>query len=312
MSVWKACAKYWLPRSDARVLAGFRILFYGWHFVLFLSWKFWLFGLYPQEMYSPRGFFAFFHLPSADVSTLRYLEALMKGAILFSAFGFLTPLSTMLAFLSSFYVIGVRFNYHYVHWANALSVIVMGILCLAPTAAVWSVDSWIMTKLRGRKIALSIDADFGWPIRLIQLMWVMVFFAAGLSKLREGGLNWVTSDTLSNYLVENQYTFRYRADAIGSMWLASWVASQRWLCHVAAGLAVFLEITSPLALFSYHLRRIIVPAIFLLQVGIHFLLYQNFLQFYFPIYFAWIPKELWIQIFNKFSQRFSVARVSIR
>ena len=49
-----------------------------------------------------------------------------------------------------------------------------------------------------------------WPLRLIQILFALVYFDAGLSKLHASGLDWVNGYTLQYYL------------ATDAIWTSAW------------------------------------------------------------------------------------------
>ena len=91
---------------------------------------------------------------------------------------------------------------------------------------------------------------YGWPLRLLQIWLVSVYFWSGVGKLRTSGLAWSSAENLAHWLrlfAQNDLTAVYRAPAI---WLAD-----HWLLAgvVGAGTLVF-ELGSPIALFSRRAR----------------------------------------------------------
>jgi hypothetical protein len=126
-------------------------------------------------------------------------------------------------------------------------------------------------------------------VQLVRVIFVTVFFAAGLSKLRAAGLSWVMSDTLRHYILENQYVFHADAIHAWSRPLVEWLVGYPVLCRILAGLTLVLELSAPLALVSPAVRLLLIPALFLFQVGNALLLYQDFFFAYLGLYAFWVP-----------------------
>ena len=203
-----------------------------------------------------------------------------------AALGLLTRLATATAFALGLYVLGLQFNYGYLHWAHAIVPIVMGILALSPCGAGLSLDACIRRVTKGT--AARAGGQYRWPVQLVRLVFVTVFLAAGVSKLRQAGLDWVLSDTLRNYFLENQYVFRSEGGAGWSHVLADWLIARPGLCRVLAVTALGVELGAPAALFSRYARCCLIPLVFLFQVGNALLLYQDFFFAYLGLYFFWM------------------------
>ena len=278
---WFAPAAPW-PLGFCR--AGFFASFY----VLFLArtdlrW----YALFPPGFYQPRSFFAWLSLPPPSWDVMGWLVTAFEISVILAALGLLTRLATLMAFVLGLYVLGLQFNYGYLHWAHAIVPIVMGILALAPCGAALSLDALIRRAVTGKKAEAG--GQYHWPMQLVRLVFVMVFLAAGLAKLRQAGLEWVTSDTLRNYFLENQYVFRSEGATARGHLLADWLIGRPDLCRVLAGLALAAELSAPAALVSRHARRWLISLLFLFQVGNALLLYQDFFFAYLGLYLFWMP-----------------------
>ena len=119
---------------------------------------------------------------------------------------------------------------------------------------------------------------------MVWLLTSLVFLAAGITKLRLSGLDWITTDNLSTTILQHYYG-GYSDPPTD---LGVWIAQHKTLCKVIAGLTIFIEIAFPLAMFSRFARWTLVPGMFLAQVGIYLMMGVNFTQFMF-VYLFWIP-----------------------
>ena len=277
---WFAPAAPW-PLGLCR--AGFFASFY----VLFLTridlrW----YALFPPEFYQPRGFFAWLSLPMPTWGAMGWLVTAFEISVMLAAVGLLCRLATLSAFVIGLYVLGLQFNYGYLHWAHAIVLIVMGILALSPCGDALSLDALLRWFIRGQ--AADRGGQYRWPIQLVRLVFVTVFLAAGLAKLREAGLDWVLSDTLRNYFLENQYVFRLEGARGWNHLLADWLIARPGLCKGLAIGVLTVELSAPATLFSRRARRGLIPLLFLFQVGNALLLYQDFLFAYLGLYFFWV------------------------
>ena len=284
-AAWNA---FWFAPTAPWPLGLCRAGFFGCFYVLYLArtdlrW----YALFPPEFYQPRSFFAWLSLPTPSWEVMGWLVTGLEISVILAALGLQTRLSTLTAFVLGLYVVGLQFNYGYLHWAHAIVPIVMGILALAPCGDALSLDALIRRAVAGKTANTS--GQYRWPTQLVRLVFVTVFLAAGLAKLRQAGLEWVLSDTLRNYFLENQYVFRLEGARGWGHLLADWLIVRPGLCRVLAVAVLAVELSTPAALFSRRARRWLVPLLFLFQVGNALLLYQDFFFAYLGLYLFWLP-----------------------
>jgi hypothetical protein len=113
----------------------------------------------------------------------------------------------------------------------------------------------------------------------------LVFFAAGLAKLRYSGLAWAASDNLAIILIEDNYP-KGRTDPLTTWGL--YLAQHGWLCRLLAAVTLVLELGYPLALVSQTARWAFVPGSCLMLIGIRLLMGPAFEQFLICSLF-WLP-----------------------
>ena len=284
-AAWHA---FWFAPATPWPLGFCRAGFFGSFYVLFLSrtnlrW----YALFPPGFYQPRSFFAWLSLPTPSWEVMGWLVTAFEISVILAALGLMTRLATLTAFALGLYVLGLQFNYGYLHWAHAIVPIVMGILALSPCGDALSLDALFRRVVTGN--TGEAGGQHRWPIQLVRLVFVTVFLAAGLAKLCQAGLEWVLSDTLRNYFLENQYVFRSEGATTWGHLLADWLIVRPGLCRVLAVVVLAVELSTPAALFSRHAWRLLIPLLFLFQVGNALLLYQDFFFAYLGLYLFWIP-----------------------
>ena len=280
---------FWFEPAAPWPLGLCRAGFFASFYVLFLArtdlrW----YALFPPEFYQPRSFFAWLSLPVPNWDGMNGLVTAFEISVILAALGLLTRMATLTTFVLGLYVLGLQFNYGYLHWAHAIVPIVMGILALSPCGDALSLDALVRRAVTGRTAAAG--GQYRWPIQLVRLVFVTVFLAAGLAKLRQAGLEWVLSDTLRNYLLENQYVFRSEGATGWGHLLADWLIVRPGWCRVLAVGVLAVELSAPAALFSCRAQRWLIPVLFLFQVGNALLLYQDFFFAYLGLYLFWIPR----------------------
>jgi len=131
-----------------------------------------------------------------------------------------------------------------------------------------------------------LSGEYTWPLRMVWVVMALVFFAAGVSKLRHSGLAWITSDTLALNLIMNNYFSNSTEDPL-TTWRLS-LARHRGVCHMFAATTMTLELGFPLALVSRTARCLAVPGAISMLLGIRLLLGPAF-QLFALCYVFWVP-----------------------
>jgi uncharacterized membrane protein YphA (DoxX/SURF4 family) len=260
-----------------------RILFFGWLFCWFLPEDLSLVALQPVENWRP---ILLLRLVGLDQLPNRYpleiLNTVWMGALLMACIGLATRTSCVVSCLIGVYLLGLTHSFWKINHSDAALVISMGILGFSRAGDALSIDMLIQ-RWRNRPQKLPVPSgEYRWPIQLIRLTLVVVFFAAGVAKLMRGGLEWVFSDNLQTIL----WYARLTRDTIVSV--DPGLPYFGLFCVFAALGAVVLEVICPLALFNRLAAAILIPSLFLLQVGITLIMGDDFTQFA-AIYVFWLP-----------------------
>jgi predicted DCC family thiol-disulfide oxidoreductase YuxK len=207
-----------------------------------------------------------------------------------SAVGLFTRISTAGAFVLGTYLIGIPESFGKIHHADAILVWAMAVFALSRSGDGWSLDGLIRAARRPGQPASPPSGEYTWPIRMMWLVMCVIFFCAGVSKLRHGGLSFVVSDALATHFIHANYGIGRPAGRPLTEW-GLWFARHPALCRFMGAGSLLFELALPLALFSRWARRIVVPGVFLLQLGITFLMGPDFLRFAF-CYLFWVPWAL--------------------
>lgn len=275
--------RYWFTPERPEGLAIARILFFGLIFLFYLPQDFSLWGDVTRAIWSPTWLFMAFPLPVLDENLLNLVQIVWKVALLLSCIGLATRASTVVVFGLGLYLLGLPHNFGKVYHNDALLIFVFGILMVARSGDIWSIDWW----LRGRP-TVAASGEYRWPIRAVWLMMALIFFASGYAKLRDSGLAWIVSENMSVLLLKQQYGH-------GALvtW-GAWIARTPWLYRALAAATIVIETGYPLALFSRRARWFFVPAMFLTQVGIRVIMGPSFEQFLICNLF-WVPWSYLLQ-----------------
>lgn len=278
------------------ILFGAMFFFYLLTPLLFPAWgwhgEFSAWGKVSSIFWSPIWLFAHLHLPPLSAEALAVVQLIWRLALGLSCIGLFTRWSTAISFILGLYLLGLPNNFGRTHHLDTILVFAFLVMAFSRCGDAWSVDVLIRTARHGtdslaqRRI---LSGEYTWPVRAIWLVIALVYFAAGFAKIRHSGLQWITSDTMAIFLMQNQY---HKTDA--EPW-TSWgllLAQSTWLSHLLAAAGVLLEVSYPIALFSRRARLLIVPGGVLMQSGTAILLGPNFYQLII-CQLLWVPWD-WV------------------
>ncbi|HZN63861.1 MAG TPA: hypothetical protein VFB66_01075 [Tepidisphaeraceae bacterium] len=286
--------RFWFEPVAPDNLGFCRLLFYGLLLYYFFPVHFVGWANVPESFRDPIWLFERFHLPILPDPALPAAGAAFKAALLLACVGLGTRMSTAVAFLLGTYLIGMRYNFGKTDHVGAILVFTMGILALSRCGDAWSIDSLVRRKRAQKRgepnPAQVLSGEYRWPVRAVWVVMVMVFFAAGVAKVVQGGAAWVFSDHFAISLIQRYYDPSPPGNRIGLF-----VANHAWLAHTLAAAAVLVELTIPLAMFSRRARLVLPPALFLMQLGIGIVMNVWFTSFMYA-YLFWVP---WDRVLGK-------------
>jgi hypothetical protein len=127
-------------------------------------------------------------------------------------------------------------------------------------------------------------------VRAVWVAMALVFFAAGMAKVIQGGRAWVFSEHMEISLVQ-----RFYDPNPPSIRLGLWIAQHPWAARTMAAGSLLGELLFPLSLFSRQARRVLPAAMLLMQLGIGLLMNVWFWPFIF-CYLFWVP---WDRILHR-------------
>src|SRR5262249_23303427 len=199
----------------------------------------------------PLPLFTILHLKPLAPDALAALQVVWRASLLLSAVGLFTRASMVVASVLGVYLLGLPHNFGQTYHFDAVLVIAMGILACSRAADACSID----VLLRDDPPPTWSGED-RWPVRAIWVAVALVFFAAGLAKLRYGGLAWITSGNMSILLTRALY---HVSDADPLTRAGLWIAGHHWLASAVAAAAVTTEVAFPAALISRPARMVVLP-----------------------------------------------------
>ena len=140
-----------------------------------------------------------------------------------------------------------------------ITIICLVVLATAPCADVW--------KVGGPHRHVRPGWSYGWPLRLIQVFIVQVYFFSAWAKLVWGGVGWFTLDNVRGHILQANV-----GQAMLFSELPMRLIEAPLLLYVAVVGSVVLEFAFPLVMFSRWARRVLVPLTFAFHVGVVFAL----------------------------------------
>jgi predicted DCC family thiol-disulfide oxidoreductase YuxK len=282
--------EFWFAPASPTNLGVCRVLFFGGILLLYLAEDFSAWAGVSRVFWRPIWLFTSLHLPILPGPAIIVMQVIWKVALWCSCIGLLTRPSTMTSFGLGVYLMGLPHNFGKTHHYDTVVVLVLGIMALSRCGDGWSADRLIRVVRRGIDLSarpLTLSGEYTWPIRMVWLVLALIYFAAGVSKVRHGGLEWIVSDNMAIMLIQHQY--HIANDEPLTTW-GLYVAQYGWLSQFLAAATVVFETSYALALFSRRARWVIVPAMLSVQAGIRILMGPTFGSFLVCMLF-WIPWE---------------------
>jgi len=260
-----AWQRFWFPPRRAEDLAICRIAFAAGMFLVGVSEPIHEWGEVPAFYHRPAILMRLLHIPIMDAGVLQGMEVVWLGAMVTLAIGWYSRTSAAIVCLGSLYLFGIDAP-EFLGRAYTGGVFVPAILAVSYCGDVLSVDAW-----RRRRSGQVIDRppeEYGWPARLVCVFLSYVFFAAGVSKIRETGFPaWMLSDQTARNLLVGHYWYAGRSRAL-------WPVGAHLLqMYAGAGVVLgvmtqFAELLYPLALFVRAARLTVVPLMLAILIGI--------------------------------------------
>src|ERR671910_162451 len=201
---------FWFEPVEPLNLGLCRILFFGALFLLYLDYDVTRWTEGSDSLWQPVWIFQILHLPVLSSSLLVVLQSVWKMSLALSCIGLFTRISTASSFILGIYLLGLPMNFGKVGHAQSLVVFVFGIMALSRCGDSCSIDRLIW-KARQRNDTSrqrpQVSGEYTWPVRAVWVMFALFFFAAGVSKLRHSGLEWIFSDNMAIMLIYHHYSF---------------------------------------------------------------------------------------------------------
>ena len=282
LSIGERWESFWFEPVPPTDLAVSRLVFFGLLLAYYLPVTHVGWGSVPESWRQPIWIFQRLHLPILSDPVLAVMVPVWKASLLLSCVGLATRVSTAVAFLLGSYLVALPYNFGKTDHMTAIVVFALGILAVSYCGDAWSADAAIRKRFRSEQRRAP-SGEYRWPVRAVWLTMVLVFFAAGMAKVIQGGPAWIFSDHMAISLVQ-----RFYDPNPPDIRLGLWVAQHGWAAKTMAAGSLLGELLFPLALFSRRARTILPPALLAMQLGIGLVMNVWFWPFMF-CYLFWIP-----------------------
>ena len=253
--------RWWYVPAPAARLAALRLLIGGFAlgYVLVRAPHLAGYGGLPERQFAPVGVATWLPepLPSDALQLLVALTAIAGFAFVAGwQFRWSGPLFAVLLLGVTTY----RSSWGQVFHTENLLVLHVLVLALSPAADALSLDA------RRSGFVPEEDGRYGWPVRLMCLLTVLTYFVTGQTKLRNAGLDWLTTDSLRNYIAYDNL----RKAELGSAHslLGAALVRHAWLFTPLAAFTLIVELGAPLAMLGGRLARAWALAAWLFHAGV--------------------------------------------
>lgn len=212
MKLWRLWEGYWFRSAPLFDLGFVRLVAVGLQLFHLATIRprttFGQLAALPEFLYEPLGVMRVMTLPLGwgyrppeDIIVAVYWLTLAIGV--FAFVGYRTTLSLLLFTAGSVFLQAFEYSFTEIHHAETIVVITLAVLALSPAGGALAVDD-LLRRLRDVDRGLRVPPDplsgesrfARWPLLVVQWMFALIYFSAGLHKLQASGLDWMNGWTL--------------------------------------------------------------------------------------------------------------------
>lgn len=281
----KGVGEMWSEPADARALAIYRVLVF-----YYIANDFP--GDLPEELHNaaeftwrPRSFYALLNLSVPSVETGHFLLSVTTVCAMLAALGCAYRVTAPIAAVLAAYWFGMMMNMgKALHTYYVFSIVAVA-LSFSRASDAWSLDALVRRAIaRYRDVTYAPpapNAAYRWPLLFAGSSVLIMYGAAGLTKLDVSGLQWVFSDTLLNLMgrIDEE---SYRGTIV------TWLREHPNLCKLLAGCGLTIEVGAWAGLLNRRLYWICGYLAMSLQYGI-FVLMRVYFGALPTVYAAFVP-----------------------
>lgn len=262
---------FFAPQS-AHDLAIARVLLFG--FVAQQSYSYERWYKFTDEFWAPVSFFAAWHIPLLSESVVAVMVPVLRlaavGAAAGVAFRWTAPVATLLFW----YLKGMQQNFGKVDHADCA--LALGLLVLSCSRAA---DGWSLRLPVSFRVSKASSSDkrgeeappvknrwspeYRWPLQLVLLVVVTMYFSAGWNKHDRSGWSWALSDNMLRQMLAHEFSRNPPTDL--GVFLSGYPAA----CKALGLWSLLVELLAPVALLHRRLGYFMVVNLMALQLGIY-------------------------------------------
>jgi len=233
---------------------------------------------WPEALHWPISVFEY--LPTASPSTLLVLHRILELTLVLAAIGFATRLTTVMVGVLMFYLGSLESMNGKMFFLGAVPIILTGLFALSRAGDALSADRLIRGRLAwwpfGTTGPLEPHAAYRWPMQICRVYIVIVYFSAGVAKLRFGGLGWALSDNLGLLFSATQDNQKCIFSNPILPDLTHWLAHHSAVTRLLGVGTVVIELAAPLALRASWIGYACVAAMIMMNFGFYYVLGADF------------------------------------
>src|SRR5215469_15477098 len=269
----EAWNRFWFAPGSPRNLAAARILFATYSLWVLLSRNLAEMSGLPSVFWSKVGasdrwrYLVFPGHPGLE----RMLVWIAAIALLSAIAGLLPRFSCFLSGLLLYHLAPLESLIWIPHpYGRGLTISVIALLTLSFSPCG---DCWTSLPLRRDKLAAP-NSDYAWPLRLLQLYVVQIYFFSGYAKVLVVGWKWASASNIRNWMLwcaQNEYLQVFHG-------LGPWIAARPLACWCVGIATLLFEFGVITTLFSKWARRVLLPLVVLFHLAILFSMNLAFLN----------------------------------
>ena len=280
MRAWAAWQRYWFRPAPLVDLAVVRLIAVGFQLshlaalsprALFAD-----LAALPDFMYAPLVVlrvmalpFGWHYRPAEDLMMGIYWATLVFGVLAFV--GYRTTLSLLVFAVGNLFMQAYLYSFHEIHHPEAIVMLTLVVIALAPAGAVLSVDDLgrqLRQASRERRVPrdpLARESPLArWPLLVVRWLFALIYLSAAFHKLASSGLDWMNGWTLQFYMLQDAMRWGTNVAGTGAGYadepgVGAWIGQHHSIALVGSWLSILFESTFWLVLFFPRLALIYLP-----------------------------------------------------
>ena len=178
----------WFQPWGPENLSLSRLLVSGLFLWSHLSWDLSVWTEVSDAFWMPIPLFRALGLEIPSAAFVKFVQRIFLVSLTLGFVGLFTRTAFAVSFFSWLYVFGLRQSFGSIAPAEGHFILMFGVFAMSRCGDAFSIDS-LIRRVRDRPDHVAEEVkrgSYSWPVRLMQLLFVSVFFASGVAKVRLG------------------------------------------------------------------------------------------------------------------------------